>query len=147
MYAKFMSAVMASIFASLIISPIAAASTMMPLSSEPEKSKAMTFYKIKRCSALHWAVGKMLEGAELEDGTDASAPHMNLALIFHAFAVDQGLSHGSNEDVVNGDIEAIAINYFKIWKENSLLTGHNFESVTISDLEYCQNYWNELNGK
>lgn len=119
---------------------------MPPLASEPEQSAAMSFYRMKRCSALHFGVGKILEDAEQDGAASAAEKHLLSSFYFQTFARDVGFRFGSSEQVINDDIEAIAINYFGMWRENALATGNNFDPVTISDLNYCVAYLNKILG-
>lgn len=92
-------------------------------------------------------MGKMLEDAEQEDVVDIAKKHLVSSFYFQTFAIDAGFRFGSSAKVINDDIEAIAINYFGMWRENALATGNNFDPVTISDSSYCVAYLNMILGR
>jgi hypothetical protein len=122
------------------------AALMSPLSLEHEQSPAMSFYRMKRCAALHLGVGQMIKNAQQDGAAEAGKKHLLYSSFFQTLAVDTGLRFGTESKVVYEDIEGIAINYFKMWRDNARATGHNFDPVTVDDLDYCVGFLDRLNG-
>jgi len=110
-----------------------------------ESSNTMKIYAIKRCSSLFFGVadGLRTRGEETKEIAD-KYNELGTELVMDSFLLSENFGFKPSMEKIRDTVFGILALYKKLWRHNSLATGHSHGPLTESDLETCTVIYNAI---
>ena len=110
-----------------------------------ESSDTMKIYATERCSSLFLGVadGLRTRGEETKEIAD-TYDEKGTELAMGSLLISKSLEFKTSMEKIKDRVFGILTLYKKLWRNNSLATGHNHGPLTKSDLKTCTDIYNAL---